>query len=510
MVALYLQHFEHLLIRSRHSRYNILRTFQKAAMVRKLLFALRSGFFDPEVVPVVVETLRLAVLSRWSSEHAIKPVFSYLITILCQGAGSMFTLPSSEPSSLQSPAAQILAMVADLTKDPQRLVKLTRSLALHRLLIIFISSNGAPYVIGPCLTMIEQCLTTPGVESFQRSFEAEGGFTLLAGTLGPTWNEDIQHSVFRMMLGPQWETEKDQEKGSLACQQLVSSILSALEYLLSVSGEDDTSRPSFGRTKSGTSLAGRSTVMTPLKTGKSSSDNTSRNAHGTEVDQGPKDDSNDRLESLLKCLTETYTASAPFRRCITGRKVEQMIPPLAEFAATSASSSRPGVARAQRRAALDWLEVVVHKAKISSALVNQMKLIIEQLQTPMSPALSKTSTSAMPSQHNMSSSLSLSSYTGRFGSTPPASPSLGSYGASFGAGTPRRRPSIDTISSVTGRQRLSEKAMPALKRVLTGESVLEGGRDKNAAWKLIIISTVSLSRRIKTRTDSRIRRVTRR
>jgi hypothetical protein len=29
-----------------------------------------------------------------------------------------------------------------------------------------------------------------------------------------------------------------------------------------------------------------------------------------------------------------------------------------------------------------------------------------------------------------------------------------------------------------------------LKRVLTGESVLEGGRDKNAAWKLIIIQTV--------------------
>ena len=30
-----------------------------------------------------------------------------------------------------------------------------------------------------------------------------------------------------------------------------------------------------------------------------------------------------------------------------------------------------------------------------------------------------------------------------------------------------------------------------LKRVLTNESVLEGGKDKNAAWKLIIIQTDS-------------------
>lgn len=31
-----------------------------------------------------------------------------------------------------------------------------------------------------------------------------------------------------------------------------------------------------------------------------------------------------------------------------------------------------------------------------------------------------------------------------------------------------------------------------LKRTVTGESILEGGKDKNAAWKLIIMSTVSI------------------
>jgi hypothetical protein len=42
-----------------------------------------------------------------------------------------------------------------------------------------------------------------------------------------------------------------------------------------------------------------------------------------------------------------------------------------------------------------------------------------------------------------------------------------------------------------------EKRIP-LKRVLTGESILEGGKDKNAAWRLIIMHTVSPQQRTRT------------
>lgn len=50
----------------------------------------------------------------------------------------------------------------------------------------------------------------------------------------------------------------------------------------------------------------------------------------------------------------------------------------------------------------------------------------------------------------------------------------------------RRRPSTE---ATIGRMRGTfEKRIP-LQRTLTGESVLEGGKDKNAAWKLIIIQT---------------------
>jgi len=54
VTSLYLQHFESLLSTSKYARFNVLRTFQKSSIVRKLLYALRSGFFDLAVVPMVV------------------------------------------------------------------------------------------------------------------------------------------------------------------------------------------------------------------------------------------------------------------------------------------------------------------------------------------------------------------------------------------------------------------------------------------------------------------------
>lgn len=53
-------------------------------MVRKLLYAIRSGQYEPAAIPHAVDTLKLALTTRWSSEDAIKPVFSYLVSALCQ------------------------------------------------------------------------------------------------------------------------------------------------------------------------------------------------------------------------------------------------------------------------------------------------------------------------------------------------------------------------------------------------------------------------------------------
>lgn len=158
-------------------------------------------------------------------------------------------------------------MIADLSHNGPRLIKLNKSLALHRLLVVFISSNPAYYVIVPSLEILEQCLSTPGLESFQRSFETEGGFALLAKTLPGIWRDDIQGHVFRMMLGGE---VADDGKGIVKCPGLVSTVMGALEVLLQLAGEEESAssgRPTHARTRSGTVTSVMSIALSPLVTG---------------------------------------------------------------------------------------------------------------------------------------------------------------------------------------------------------------------------------------------------
>jgi hypothetical protein len=157
-------------------------------------------------------------------------------------------------------------MIAELSHNGPRLVKLNKSLALHRLLVVFISSNPAYYVIVPSLEILEQCLSTPGLESFQRSFETEGGFALLAKTLPGIWRDDIQGHVFSMLLG---EEAGDDDK-NVKCPGLISSVMGALEVLLQISSEEESGasgRPAHTRTRSGTVTSVMSVALSPIVTG---------------------------------------------------------------------------------------------------------------------------------------------------------------------------------------------------------------------------------------------------
>jgi hypothetical protein len=129
-----------------------------------------------------------------------------------------------------------------------------------------------------------------------------------------------------------------------------------------------------------------------------------------------------------------------------------------------------------------------------------MKLIVEQLRAPsQSPRPPSTPFSPMsPSSPRPSTSYFGTSFSSRFG-TSPSTPRFGSSPSTPTAPIPRRRPSMETGTPLAlARSRsIVEKRIP-LKRVLTGESILEGGKDKNAAWRLIIMHTVSPQQRTRT------------
>nr|XP_019013052.1 uncharacterized protein I206_02549 [Kwoniella pini CBS 10737]OCF51833.1 hypothetical protein I206_02549 [Kwoniella pini CBS 10737] len=460
VVRFYLKHFEYLLSTSKHKRFNVLRTFQKSAMVKKMLYALRSGLFDLEVVPNVIDALRLALEARWSGEDSIKPVFSYLVSALCQNNMSLTLNPINEPPPYQIPAALTLNMISSLCADKTRLKKLNKSLALHRLLVIFISSNSSYYVVKPCLEILEHCTILSSSDSFSRSFENEGGFALLATSLAPIWTSDIQELVVRTMIG---EHTKDKDIKTLQSPHMVTCLLAALDNLLQQAGDNDDAGyiPTLqGRRKSVASIRS--------------------------INNNNNGDDN-RLELLLKEMTSIYRSSSGFRKQMTSKKVENLLPNMADFAAVSGGSSgQPEIVKAQREAAAALLSTLIELAKLPVALMNQIKLLIEQLQTAPStktPLSSSTMMSPTSPRIGGGSSYFGQSFPSRFGSSPAGTPGIG--------GSSRRRPSMD-MPGFTKSRSIMEQRIP-LKRVITGESILEGGRDKNAAWKMIIIQTDSQS-----------------
>lgn len=86
---LYFEHIDLLLSASKYKRFNLLRTFQRSGVVRKLLYTIRSGHYEPAALELAIDTLKLTLTSRWSAEEALKPIFSFLVSALCQSKSSM-------------------------------------------------------------------------------------------------------------------------------------------------------------------------------------------------------------------------------------------------------------------------------------------------------------------------------------------------------------------------------------------------------------------------------------
>lgn len=361
-------------------------------------------------------------------------------------------------------------MLADILTNSKRLTKLNKAISLHRLIVIFLQSNPAPFVAIPCLDILASCLSTPTLESFQRQFEAEGGFALLAKTLAPIWNTHIQDTVLGMLFGPTGSAA-----ASLACPPAIASLMAALESLLQSAagggGGDDGLARSVGSLSSQKRLP-----ITPL-----------RNVDDSESDAGSDTtevDNDERLESLLNKLAQVYRQSSPLRRALTARRIETMLPAVVDFV-TMSVSSRSERAEAQRAAAVEWLQALVDLSKAPATILTQLKLLIEQLKasssadtagrTPTSMAGSVSSLSRPP--HARRSSSNMSASLGRLSSS-----------TSNLSSPIRRRPSTD--AGPIARLRTGNTPRVPLRRTLTGESILQEEQDKNSAWRMIILSTV--------------------
>jgi hypothetical protein len=99
---------------------------------------------------------------------------------------------AKSPTQSQAPATILLRAVVELCQQPDRMNKLQATLPVHRILMIFLSSNPAEFVVSPCFDLISTLLTSPSGGLFREKFESEGGIALLCQILPEIWNERIQ------------------------------------------------------------------------------------------------------------------------------------------------------------------------------------------------------------------------------------------------------------------------------------------------------------------------------
>ena len=88
----------------------------------------------------------------------------------------------------------------------------------------------------------------------------------------------------------------------------------------------------------------------------------------------PDDDS--RISSLFTHLANLYLLSSGFRKTVTARRVEEMLPIIADFAAVSGSPARAEIMASPRSAAAMWLQGLIQFGKFTGALAIQVRVFM--------------------------------------------------------------------------------------------------------------------------------------
>ncbi|KAF7293071.1 hypothetical protein MIND_01206500 [Mycena indigotica] len=209
----HLEHFTTLLITSRYKRFNIKQRFAKIGLVRRLLFALQTSWYSPEVVVHVVQALKSAAQSSFSKEEAIKPIVSYLAANLHASPpaaqnGDDGEPEASSPQSVMSridyrdprdKAEQVLEILIQLLANPTLYNKFSAVLPLTRICLLLLGDRPTPFIASQILMLI--AISNAMSPAFARKFELISGWSVLKTVLPSCWDPSVHEAVLDVLLG---------------------------------------------------------------------------------------------------------------------------------------------------------------------------------------------------------------------------------------------------------------------------------------------------------------------
>ncbi|CDZ97004.1 Lysosomal trafficking regulator LYST and related BEACH and WD40 repeat proteins [Phaffia rhodozyma] len=326
---------------------------------------------------------------------------------------------------------EVLEALARLIRNPSHLAKLHSNLPLHRVLLLFLSGYPKPLVVESTMYIISHLLTSSVGDGFAKKFDNEGGFVQLSKQLASIWDPKIHRLAFSILSGVSIEDYVEGSNSAVACSYIFPSILTALENHLSLISQAVRMR----------SISGGS-------------------IHSTSQASINPDALYEDSERLLRSIINLLTSSPTFAKLTKSRKSvpEKLVAMSTSFLSTTESWS--GEPDAQvigiRESVFELLQTVNRLPRISSSLQSDIHRVLPPKYLHVEHSLPSTSPGPV-SQLQRRISL-------------------------------QRRSTADSFESLS--ESFSSKAdrRLSLSRRQSMETRFQGSKDRNLAWRQIILS----------------------
>ncbi|KAH8809671.1 beach-domain-containing protein [Flagelloscypha sp. PMI_526] len=254
---LHFEHFTLVLQTSRFAKFNIKQRLSKMGLVRRLLFALQTDWYDAKdakheangieekkegkegLVEHLVEAIRVAADSNFGKDEAIKPLVSYLAANLHEeppaAPGSPASVVSHAPNGREavtatklSKAILVLSMFVNLLSSPTNFAKFSNALPVTRIVLLLLGDKPTSIIAQHVLALLTLGVKTS--PSFARKFELVSGWNVLKSVLTNegVWDLDVQNACVDVLLG---RMKEEREKGAtvIVCPNMAGVILTCVK-----------------------------------------------------------------------------------------------------------------------------------------------------------------------------------------------------------------------------------------------------------------------------------------
>ncbi|GBE84628.1 hypothetical protein SCP_0606070 [Sparassis crispa] len=234
----HLEHFATLLQTSKHKRFNVKQRLGKMGVVRKMLFVLQTAWYQQDMIPLLVDAIKVVAEAHFSTDDAIKPIVSYLAANLHEVETGLASPRSAisriDHCTAQSKAEQVLEMLVTILHSQQAYTKFANALPLPRICLLLLGERPSSMTAIQILRLIG--ISLDASSSFSRKFELVSGWGALKVVLPHAWDKEVQQAVFDLLLGRLGD--KAEIPPAVSCPQIVPAIFFSLKVgLETVAGQ---------------------------------------------------------------------------------------------------------------------------------------------------------------------------------------------------------------------------------------------------------------------------------